>query len=117
MERAYGCSSSPRREAMSKFRRWAVAAVAAIAVSAAMAPTASAEYFIGRGQAESNTRDAISKRNDVGRIDVLASCRPQGRSSPQAGYIYHRWTCGFLIRGAQWDNCDDPAHEYYGGGL
>jgi hypothetical protein len=94
-----------------------LAIAVATALTAISAPVASAEYFIGRGQAQRFTKDAVSERYDVSYYKVVAVCRPQGRSAPEAGYIYHRWTCGFLIRGAQWDNCDDPEHEYYGGGL
>jgi len=69
-------------------------ALAAVVVATLVTPSAAqAAYYISQKKAESYVRDHL--RSDVGYRFSGASCRPKGRSGPEAGYIYHTWVCGF----------------------
>jgi hypothetical protein len=70
----------------------ALGAIVSLGALAYVAP-ASASYFIGRKAAEHYTRDYWHYQ--VGYHYTEAECRPQGRATPEPGYIYHRWTCIF----------------------
>src|SRR3954463_7991571 len=69
---------------------------AAVTVLALAAPaTASASYFVTQAKAEHYPRNYF--HSHVGYPYTSAACRPQGASSPKAGYVYHRWVCAFAV--------------------
>jgi hypothetical protein len=82
-------------------RNKVIAAMAAVLGLLAVAPVAQANYFIDKRQAESFTRSEYHARYDAG-TRTGVSCRPQGRSAPQRGYIYHRWTCTWVDENDMW---------------
>ncbi len=91
---------------------------AVITVTALLAfpAIASAEYYMSKGAAQRSTKDAVSKYyEDTAYNDVIASCRPQGRAKADSRYIYHRWACAFAIRGDEYEYCNNPDDEVYGG--
>lgn len=67
--------------------------IAALTAAAALAlPSAAhANYYIGKADAESFAEDFAMDK--YGSNYVGTFCRPQGRSAPASGYIYHRWVC------------------------
>jgi hypothetical protein len=74
--------------------RTTILATALGAAALAVAPSvASAEYYMGKGKAESFARDYAKKHYDSSSPE--AYCRPQGANAPKSGYIYHRWVCGW----------------------
>jgi hypothetical protein len=69
-----------------------------------LAPAAAkADYFISEHRAVSLARDYW--HNQRGYHYTYAACRPQGASSAKAGYIYHRWTCGFVAKDDGGQSC------------
>src|SRR5262249_36506041 len=72
-----------------------------LAIGLVLAPTADASYYINKGKAEHYTRDYFHYH--VGYHYTVASCRPQGLASPEAGYIYHRWVCTFAVGDSRYE--------------
>jgi hypothetical protein len=85
--------SDLRRRSFATMIRCSVGVLAALALLALPAAS-SANYFLSKHGAEHLVRDYFHQR---GFFNIGASCRPQGRAAPQAGFIYHRWTCGFAV--------------------
>lgn len=77
---------------------------------------AHADYYLSKGSAQRLAKDAVSNYyEDTAYGDVVPYCRPQGRNSANSRYRYHRWTCTFAILGDEYDYCDSPEEEYFGG--
>jgi hypothetical protein len=73
-------------------KRW-ILVTGVMLATLAVPSAAHAEYYLDRGQAEDFAVDfAESKYGDA---SYVAVCRPQGLNRPKAGYIYHRWVCGW----------------------
>lgn len=73
--------------------RWvpATAATALVACGAAAAVPAAADWYLNESYAEHLIRGNL--HSNLGYHYTAAFCRPQGRSAPEPGYVYHRWTC------------------------
>lgn len=75
----------------------AIVAVVALALLIPSAASAADTYYISKGQAERNVRDAAAyKYGDGYGIRYRrtgASCRPQFYDRAERGYVYHRWVC------------------------
>lgn len=76
-------------------RRLALMVAITCVVAGVVSTSAQADYFISRARAEHFVRDYFHYH--VGYHYTTALCRPQGRSAPEPGYIYHRWTCAFAV--------------------
>lgn len=74
-------------------RRLLLAALGAAVLVAAVPSAASASYYMGKSEAQSDARDYVHGKYELGRVST--SCRPQGARAPQPGYVYHRWVCGW----------------------
>ncbi len=87
-----------------------------LVVAACFPQAASAESHLSKRQAEANTRDAVSKYyEDTAAGEVVPSCRPQGLARARPGYDYRHWVCDFAIAGDEYEYCDDPENQYFGG--
>ncbi len=74
-------------------RRRLVAAAAVLAAIAVPATAAQADWFFTKSGAERAARHFVSHYYaDTYASDLIARCRPQGRSYNPA-YEYHRWVC------------------------
>jgi hypothetical protein len=81
--------------------------IVALLAMAVPADAKSRSYYIGKREAEADTRQAVRERyrEDYGIHGILARCRPQFvRYDPD--YDYHRWVCGW----AGWDYDEDIAY-------
>jgi hypothetical protein len=77
--------------------RTLLAGACATALLAAAPSVASAHYFMGKSEAQSNTRDFAIDRYGV--IAPGVACRPQGQDKADPRYDYHRWVCGWYEDG------------------
>jgi hypothetical protein len=71
------------------------AVLVAIALMAVCATPAAAEYYYTKHGAESVTLDAMHKKYGYSRYESGATCRPQGLSSDNSAFKYHRWVCAW----------------------
>lgn len=68
--------------------------IAAVLAALVLPTEASASYYMSQQNAESTTREFL--HYTLGYHYTAASCRPQGAPKAAAGYIYHRWVCGWV---------------------
>lgn len=95
-------AEKPRRRILS-----VLVAVAALACAALglIAGTAQAAYYFSESDARWDVKDYA--RDHYGMTSPASRCRPQGRSAPESGYIYHRWVCA-------WADTDADGYVCYG---
>lgn len=83
-------------------RRLRKVVVMALTAGLLVAPSvASASYYMTQKKAESTTRRHL--HFNVGYHYTVASCRPQGRSAPEPGYVYHRWVCSWAAGDSRYE--------------
>lgn len=71
--------------------RTGLAVATALVATLTASSAAEAGYYLSEKQAVSTTRRHL--HYNVGYHHTAAQCRPQGRSKPKRGYVYHRWVC------------------------
>ena len=84
-----------RRTVVSRAMLLALTATLIGGLAASFTPTnASAEWYMTQYKAQKRMRQLL--HYDLGYHHTASFCRPQGRSAPEPGYVYHRWTCSWL---------------------
>jgi hypothetical protein len=80
-----------------RHRRYALGATIIACVALVIAAPAYANYYLTKNGARAATRTFVANAYGFNRGDIATSCRPQGRSKPDARFVYHRWVCGWAI--------------------
>jgi hypothetical protein len=83
---------------MRKHVLYAIVGLLVCAGSATATATAQAGYYFSKRDARAAVKDYA--RDKYGMSRPFSVCRPQGRSAPEPGYIYHRWVCAWLAKDA-----------------
>jgi hypothetical protein len=90
-----------------RFRTAVAAAGLAFAFTGAAVTDAHASYFLSKGQAQTNARDAAEYKYAGNGVEANGSyCRPQF-TVRRPGYDYHRWVC-------TWVGTDEDGADVYG---
>jgi hypothetical protein len=80
-----------------RHRRYALGATVIACGAFVVATPAYANYYLAKNGARAATRMFVGNAYGFNRGDIATSCRPQGRSKPDARFVYHRWVCGWAI--------------------